>query len=294
MRFPANHNFSAFEGKIMMKTNLLHVSALALALTLAACGTSDEATNNVAAESSMNTAIADSGPFASAEMQMSDAMKNAVGVDASDTWVRKMIEHHKGAVAMSNVALLLVQDPNVRQMAQMTIDMQSKEIADLEKMITAGNPNATSAQLYQAAEMRMHDAMMAAKGATVDQSWMRKMIEHHRGAVAMSDVVLGQNPTAAVRALAEKTKSDQTKEIAHLEAMLSGKNPMAATPAPAAGTADAAPAKATATPKAATPPAAKETVQAAPKVAPKTPSTAETKPDPASTCLPEHRAAGHC
>ena len=267
------------------------VSALALISTLAACGSHDEPANEVAAETGTNTAMADAGPFAESEMQMSDAMKKAVGVNASDNWVRKMIEHHKGAVAMSNVVLPLAQDANVRQMAQMTVDKQTKEIAELEKMVTAGNPDAPSAQLYQPAEMQMHTAMMAAKGATVDETWMRKMIEHHRGAVAMSDVVLGKNPPAAVRAMAQKTKSDQTKEIAHLEAMLSGQNPMAAKAAPAPKAAAAAPANAAPAPKAAARPVAKET----PKVAPKAPPTAEPKP-PASTatCLPEHRAAGHC
>lgn len=277
-----------------MNTNLLGVGALALALTLSACGKSEEATNGVAAENGMNTTMADAGPFASADMQMSDAMKKAVGVDASDTWVRKMIEHHRGAVAMSDIALPLARDPNVRRMAQMTIDTQTKEIAELEQMVATGTPNATSAQLYQPAEMQMHDAMMAAKGATVDETWMRKMIEHHRGAVAMSNVVLAQDPSTPVRAMAQKTKSDQTKEIAHLEAMLSGQNPMAATPAPAPTAQEATPAVAP-TPKAAAAPASKPTPKAAPKVSPKAAPTAGPK-QPASTptCLPEHRALGHC
>ncbi len=271
------------------------ISALALISTLAACGSSEEAADDVAAESGMNTSMADAGPFADSEMQMSDAMKKAVGVNESDTWVRKMIEHHKGAVAMSNVVLPLAQDPNVRRMAQLTVDKQSKEIAELEKLVATGNPNAASAQLYQPAEMQMHTAMMAAKGATIDETWMRKMIEHHRGAVAMSDVVLSQSPPAAVRAMAQKTKSDQTKEIAHLEAMLSGQNPMVATPASVPRPTEAAAAKASATPKAAVTPAPKEAPRAAPKVAPKATPTAEPKqPAPTSTCLPEHRAAGHC
>jgi len=271
------------------------ISAFALISTLTACGGSNEP--DVAAESGMNTTMADAGPFADSEMQMSDAMKRAVGVNVSDTWVRKMIEHHRGAVAMSNAVLPLAQDPNVRQMAQMTVDKQTNEIAELEKMVTSGKSDPASAQLYQPGEMQMHEAMMAAEGATIDETWMRKMIEHHRGAVAMSDVVLGQNPPTAVRAMAQKTKSDQTKEIAHLEAMLSGENPMAARPAPvpAPTTADAAPAKTAATPKAAATPTPKETPKAASKVAPKAAPTAEAKqPAAAPTCLPEHRAMGHC
>jgi len=271
------------------------ISAFALISTLAACGGSNEPVNDVAAESGMNTAMADAGPFADTEMQMSEAMRKAVGVNLSDTWVRKMIEHHRGAVEMSNAVLPLTQDPNVRQMAQMTVDKQTKEIAELEKMVTSGNPDPASAQLYQSGEMQMHQAMMAAKGATVDETWMRKMIEHHRGAVAMSDVVLAQNPPSAVRAMAQKTKSDQTKEIAHLEAMVSGENPMAAkaAPVPAPSTADTASAKTDATPKAAATPTPKETTKAAPKVAPKAATTAQPKQPAASpTCLPEHRYGG--
>jgi hypothetical protein len=198
---------------------------------------------------------------------------------------------------MSNVFLPLAQDPDVRQMAQMTVDKQTKEIAELEKMVATGSPDAASAQLYQPGEMQMHNAMMAAKGTTVDETWMRKMIEHHRGAIAMSDIVLGQNPPAPVIAMAQKTKSDQTKEIAHLEAMLSGQNPMTATPAPAPApkTAQPAPAEAAATPKATPAPPSKETAKAAPKSAPKATPPAEPKqPAPTPTCLPEHRAMGHC
>ena len=47
-----------------------------------------------------------------------------------------MIEHHKGALTMSEVALKETDDAMVRQMAQKTIDMQTKEIADLQKMLT--------------------------------------------------------------------------------------------------------------------------------------------------------------
>ena len=213
-----------------MKSNLLCVSALALALTLSACGKSEEATNNVAAENGMNTTMADAGPFDDSEMQMSDAMKQAVGVNASDTWVRKMIEHHKGAVALSNVVLPLAQDPNVRQMAQMTVDKQTKEIADLEKMVATGNPAPASGQLYQPAEMQMHEAMMAAKGADVSETYLRKMLAHHQGAIAMSDVALANGAAGAVRTQIAKTRADQQKEAAMVEAMLRGE-PMPSTAA---------------------------------------------------------------
>ncbi|MBA2771925.1 MAG: DUF305 domain-containing protein [Sphingomonas sp.] len=80
----------------------------------------------------------------------------------------------------------------------------------------ASDPNNPFGQ----AEAEMHQAMMAATGADPSETWIRKMIEHHRGAVAMSDVVLAQNPTPEVRAQATKTREAQLREIELLEAML--------------------------------------------------------------------------
>ena len=148
---------------------------------------------------------------------------NAVGIDASDNWVRKMIEHHRGAVAMSMIFLQQNPSGNFAAMAQATIDKQTKEIADLEKLVQNGQPDHQSDSLYYPAMAEMHDAVMAAQSANVSQTFMRKMLEHHRGAVAMSDVLLlRENVSSEIRRKAEKTKSDQQKESLLLERMLRG------------------------------------------------------------------------
>lgn len=71
-------------------------------------------------------------PYAEAEMRMHRAMMAAQGADASETWVRKMIEHHRGAIDMSRVALAQAKDKEARDKAQKTIDSQTKEIAELQ------------------------------------------------------------------------------------------------------------------------------------------------------------------
>lgn len=75
-------------------------------------------------------------PYAEASMASHKAMMAAMGGDASETWTRKMIEHHKGALTMSKVALKETDDAMVRDMAQKTIEMQIKDIADLQKLLT--------------------------------------------------------------------------------------------------------------------------------------------------------------
>ena len=52
--------------------------------------------------------------------------------DAAEMWTRKMIEHHRGAVAMSRIALREAKDPQTRRMAQMTITKQERDITELQ------------------------------------------------------------------------------------------------------------------------------------------------------------------
>lgn len=58
--------------------------------------------------------------------------KAAKAGDVSEKWTRKMIEHHRGAVTMSRVALAKASDADTKRMAQLTIDMQEKDIAELQ------------------------------------------------------------------------------------------------------------------------------------------------------------------
>ncbi len=79
------------------------------------------------------------GPFAKSEMDMHMKMMSAKGTDAAETYNRKMIEHHRGALAMSQVALAQTRDPRTRATAQKIIAMQTKEIADLQDWLRSNN-----------------------------------------------------------------------------------------------------------------------------------------------------------
>lgn len=60
-------------------------------------------------------------------------MMAASGANVDQTWARKIIEHHQGALDMSKRVL---QDADIRRMAQMTIDMQTKDIEKLRSMLS--------------------------------------------------------------------------------------------------------------------------------------------------------------
>ena len=230
--------------------------ALGAALALTACGSQENTEADTAATD--ESAVDPNNPFAELETQMNERMMAAVGTDAGDTWVRMMIEHHQGAVDMSRIMLGQNPSDHVAQMAQDTIDKQTREIAELRELIKEGTPDRETMALYHPAMADMEQAMMSATGASVEETFLRKMLAHHEGAVAMSDVALKHGATGQVRSKAAKAKSDQQKEAEMISAMLRGE-PMpeaestqaAAPPAAPAARSTSAPARpsAAATPR---------------------------------------------
>ena len=274
--------------------------ATVTALVLGGCS-DDQASENAAAnqldEASNEMAMVNdpSNPFAEAETQMQQRMIAATGANASETWVRKMIEHHRGAVAMSQLLIDAGGNPDYVQMARADGAKQQREISELERMLAAGITGGSGeANPYGPAEQNMHQQMMAATGADLSETWARKMIAHHQGAVAMSEVLIRQGGNPQVVALARRTAEDQRRDIAHLEAMLRGESmPVAAAPAvPAAPAARSAPDAAAKESPRVTPTRAAREPSAAPKATPS--PRPEPSPPATATCLPEHRAAGHC
>lgn len=198
----------------------------ALMLGVAACGRSENANDQLAANATtdLNASQTDaSNPFANAEQKMSQAMMAAVGPTAGDTWVRMMIAHHQGAIDMSRIALQQNLPADVAKMAQETIDKQQKEVTDLQKLVQQGTPDPKTMDLYHPAMRQMEDAMKNASGADIAETYMRKMLEHHKGGVTLSDVALKNGVTGAIRSQVQKTRAGQQKDSEMVEAMLQGK-----------------------------------------------------------------------
>lgn len=64
-------------------------------------------------------------------------MMSAMGADATETWVRKMIEHHRGGIAMSRIVIRDTKDAKVREMATKTIAEQTREVNELNAWLRA-------------------------------------------------------------------------------------------------------------------------------------------------------------
>ncbi|WP_298099580.1 DUF305 domain-containing protein [Brevundimonas sp.] len=78
------------------------------------------------------TTTAGDAAFAASEAAMHAGMARASGETVDEAYIAKMIEHHRGAVAMAEVALKESRDPEVRRMAQVVVDTQTREIAEMQ------------------------------------------------------------------------------------------------------------------------------------------------------------------
>jgi len=84
---------------------------------------------------------------------------------------------HAFTIAVS-VAAILAAPALAQHAGHGGTDRWEMSAADHAKMMQS-----TAANSYTQSEMRMHEKMMKAAGADPSETWVRKMIEHHRGAV---------------------------------------------------------------------------------------------------------------
>ena len=193
-------------------------TALAAALVLSACGTTD------------TTAPSSTNPSASAA---NAAPASKTKNEADVVFASMMIPHHAQAISMADTALKQATNPKVKALATKIKQAQGPEIERMSGWLTSwGAPVPAMGESDMSGMEGMGDpagGMMSDKdisnlnkatGTAFDRMWLQMMTKHHQGAVAMAKTALDQGANPETKKLARSIIDGQSAEIAEMNSIL--------------------------------------------------------------------------
>ena len=137
-------------------------------------------------------------------------------------FAQMMIPHHQQAVDMGTLAETRALSPEVKALAAKIKSEQSPEITQMKGWLKDANAPLTMGHdmgmggMLDEAEMT---TLTNAKGAEFDRLYLEGMIQHHKGAIHMAQMVIDSN-NAEVNKLAHAIVTSQTEQIAYMESLL--------------------------------------------------------------------------
>jgi uncharacterized protein (DUF305 family) len=144
------------------------------------------------------------------------------------TFSSDMIDHHRQAVAMAQLAPKRTTTKAVLALAKAIDAAQGPEITMMGGWLTGwGKPipedmggmdmGGSMPGMMSMADM---DKLAAAKGAAFDKQFLTLMIAHHAGAITMAKTQIAKGSSPQVVAMAKKVVADQSAEITKMRALL--------------------------------------------------------------------------
>ena len=143
--------------------------------------------------------------------------------DFDHDFASMMIEHHQGAIDMSEAELKSGKDETLKSMAQKVITAQKEEITMLQDFLKNHKPSS-----MKMGEGELKKSMSDMKGkmsnmqmsGDMDKDYTAMMTSHHQGAIEMAKKELVNGMDASLKKMAQKMVNDQTKEITEFQTWL--------------------------------------------------------------------------
>ncbi|EGX54748.1 lipoprotein [Streptomyces zinciresistens K42] len=191
------------------------------AVALAACGDNSNDTSSGSAGHDMSSMT----PKTSAPA--STGSRNAQDV----AFAQGMIVHHRQAVAMADLAPGRAKSQEVKDLAAKIKKAQDPEITTMSGWLKSWGEDVPAAGKSgmdhsggDSMSGMMNDADMAKldtlSGAAFDTAFLKMMIEHHQGAIAMAETEQSKGAYGPAKDLAKTIVTAQSAEISQMNTML--------------------------------------------------------------------------
>jgi uncharacterized protein (DUF305 family) len=146
--------------------------------------------------------------------------------DADVMFLQMMYPHHAQAIEMAKLVPGRSQNQQVITLAQNIEKAQGPEMTQMTSLLQSFGKPAPTADSGHLAGMpgmmsaEQMNALTGLSGAAFDRMWLQMMIDHHTGAITMSNTELrdGTNPDA--KKMAEAIIANQQAEISQMQGML--------------------------------------------------------------------------
>jgi uncharacterized protein (DUF305 family) len=170
----------------------------------------------------MKMASSDGTPSTKAFEGAMSGMMNGMMISATGKpdldFVQGMIPHHQGAIDMAKVELQYGKDPEIKKLAEAVVKAQDGEIAVMnewlaktDKATLPVSPDSTKANDQAMATLMKNMTETYTGNADVD--FVKGMIPHHQGAIAMAKIALQYAKDATLLKLAGDIVAAQESEI---------------------------------------------------------------------------------
>ncbi len=201
----------------------------------AACNDGSESTTHTdSSTTGMDNSMSHTSPMKDSEMSGNDLSKSMDDMmtkmhamqmtgDFDIDFANMMIEHHQGAISMSQLELSKSSDEKMKSMAQNIIDVQGKEQQMLRDFIKSYKP---SGMKHGEGDMQksMAGMMESMKGmemsGNVDKDFATMMISHHTDGIVMAKMQVKNGMSDKLKQIAQKEIADQQKDINEFKSWL--------------------------------------------------------------------------
>ncbi|MFG6197266.1 DUF305 domain-containing protein [Nonomuraea sp. JJY05] len=161
-----------------------------------------------------------------APSEAATAVPSATANAADIKYVQDMIVHHRQALDMSLLAPSRAESAQLKNLAGRIKDAQGPEIQFMttwlrEQQQTVPDHHAAHEGMPGMATPAQMEALKAAKGKDFDRMFLELMINHHLGAIKMSEQVLTSGSHIRIEELAGDVSVTQTAEIRRMQQMQS-------------------------------------------------------------------------